>query len=193
MIVSVTRRQFILGTAAGLILPSYYEKVFAFFENHGEPLIEVPKHADLDMYAVGIGLGEYQFNLGMPLLEVPKMTVREFAHRYYEGADIYRVYRCWEEDEEIDWGAEMDPLDVLNHWVLTDSAHVKAYRLLEQLDLGPDLEGGDAVGRINFIETPGPGSDYMGAHTDDLVTLSLLQKRLNDLNTGIRISVLHRI
>jgi len=67
--VSVTRRQFILGTAAGLILPSYYDKVFAFFENHGEPLIEVPKHADLDMYAVGLGLGDYQFNLGMPLLE----------------------------------------------------------------------------------------------------------------------------
>jgi hypothetical protein len=37
---SFTRRQFILGTAAGLILPSYYDKVLAFWENHGEALIE---------------------------------------------------------------------------------------------------------------------------------------------------------
>ena len=43
------RRNFILGTAAGLILPSYYDKVFTFFENHGEPLIEIPKAFDKNM------------------------------------------------------------------------------------------------------------------------------------------------
>ena len=49
---SITRRNFILGTAAGLILPSYYDKVFTFFENHGEPLLEIPKQADIDLVAV---------------------------------------------------------------------------------------------------------------------------------------------
>ena len=48
---SISRRQFILGTAAGLILPSYYERVFSYFENHGEPLLEIPKQARIDLYA----------------------------------------------------------------------------------------------------------------------------------------------
>ena len=48
---SISRRQFILGTAAGLILPSYYDKVFTYFENTGEALLEAPRdtpeeHAD---------------------------------------------------------------------------------------------------------------------------------------------------
>jgi hypothetical protein len=190
---SISRRQFILGTAAGLILPSYYDKVFTFFENHGEPLIEVPKHADLDLYALDIGLNDYQFNFGMPRLEPPRMTIRQFAARYYGDEDVYRIFQGWEEDADIDWDAEMDPANVLDYWALTDSPHLKAYRLLEELDLGSDLEGGYAVGRINFIDGPIPGSDYIGAHTDDPITLSLLQKRLNELNTGIRISVLDRL
>jgi hypothetical protein len=40
---SISRRQFILGTAAGRILPTYFDKVFAYFENTGEALLEVPK------------------------------------------------------------------------------------------------------------------------------------------------------
>lgn len=32
---SITRRQFLLGTSAGLVLPSFFEKAFNYFENHG--------------------------------------------------------------------------------------------------------------------------------------------------------------
>ena len=189
---SITRRNFILGTAAGLILPSYYDKVFTFFENHGEPLIEVPKQANLDLYALDLGLGDYEFNLGKPPLEPPTMTIREFAHRYYGSEDEYRDAWCWEEDEEVDFDAYMDPEYVLDFWARSDSPHAQAYRLLEGLDLGPDLEGDDAVGQILFIDGPHPGSDYMGAQTDDPVTISLLQKRLNELGTGIHVSLLER-
>ena len=55
---SFSRRQFILGTAAGLILPSYSDKVFMFFENHGEPLLEVPKATD----EVSLGLLQKRLN-----------------------------------------------------------------------------------------------------------------------------------
>ena len=51
---SISRRQFILGTAAGLILPSYYDKVLTYFENHGEPLLQAPKHATTDLFALGL-------------------------------------------------------------------------------------------------------------------------------------------
>jgi hypothetical protein len=35
-----------------------------------------------------------------------------------------------------------------------------------------------------------PGSDYLGMLADDHVSLSLLQERLNQLNTGIRIKLI---
>ena len=39
MVMSISRRQFIIGTPAGLILPSHFDKVFMFFENN-EGMIE---------------------------------------------------------------------------------------------------------------------------------------------------------
>ena len=48
---SITRRQFLLGTTAGLILPSFYERAYSFFENHGEPLLIVPKRTEETLYA----------------------------------------------------------------------------------------------------------------------------------------------
>jgi hypothetical protein len=68
---STTRRNFILGTAAGLILPSYYDKVFTFFENHGEPLIEIPKAFDKNLCAVDWGGGIIEFHLGEVATESP--------------------------------------------------------------------------------------------------------------------------
>jgi len=186
---SISRRQFILGTASGLILPSYYDKVFTYFENHGEPLIEIPRQVALDLYTVDLGSDDFEFNLGSPLLEPPPMTVREFANRYLGGEEGYREAWCREEDAEVDFDAYMDPEYVLDAWAPSDSPTAQAYRLLKDLDLGPDLDSEDAVGQILFIDGPHPGSDYLGAQADDPVTISLLQKRLNELGTGIRVSM----
>ncbi|MFT5501527.1 MAG: hypothetical protein ACI88G_001664 [Woeseiaceae bacterium] len=186
---SISRRQFVLGTAAGLILPSYYDKVLTYFENHDAPLIEIPKRTSLDLYALDLGSGDYEFNLGSPSSEPPAMTVREFAIHYYGNEDKYREAWCWEEDAEVDFDAYMDPDVVFEFWARSNSSNAKAYRLLEGLDLEPDLHGDDAVGEILFIDGPAPGNDYLGAQATDEVTISLLQKRLNDLDTGIRISM----
>jgi len=48
---SISRRQLILGTAEGLILPSFYEKVLAHVENHGEPLIQAPRDTEIELFA----------------------------------------------------------------------------------------------------------------------------------------------
>ena len=186
---SISRRQFILGTAAGLILPAYYDKVFSYWENHGEPLLQVPKQANLDLYALDLGSGDYEFNLGKPPLEPPKMTIREFAYRYFGNEDEYRDAWCWEEDEDVDFDAYMDPEYVLDFWARSDSPNARAYWLLEDLDLGPHLSGEDAVGELRFIDGPCPGNDYLGVEADCDFTVGLLQKRLNDLNTGIRVSL----
>ena len=183
---SISRRQFILGTGAGLILPSYYDKVFTFFENHGEPLLEIPKQASLDLYAVSQGPGDgYELNAGVPWAEPPPMTVREFALEQCGSEEAYQEEWC--DGEEVDFDSYVDPEFAAESWGRSASPNAQAFYLLEGLDLGPDLEGANAVGEIRFIDGACPGNDYLGVRATDQVSVSLLQKRLNELDTGIRI------
>lgn len=181
----ISRRQFMLGTASGLILPSYYETVLAYFDNHREPLIDVPRRFDTDLFAVNTGYGEYELNLGDPDAEPPEMTVREFAERYFGSEKDYLQHVG--EEEEIDLDAQIDWDVLVDYWARTDSPNAEAYFLLEDLDLGPELTGADAVGEIRFIDGACPGNDYLGVEAADGVSVSLLQKRLNELGTGIRV------
>lgn len=179
---SISRRQFILGTAAGLILPSYYDKVFSYFENNGEPLLEIPKTSDIELIAADWG-----YDGGFPLLwygpepEPPEMTVREFADRYFGCLDRYFEGDC---QEGMDPDEVMDPDIMLGTWECHDGPEGRASRLLEGIDLGPELSGEDSVGEIRFIPGDRP---FWWAQAADEVSLSLLQKRLNDLGTGIHI------
>jgi len=182
---TISRRQFILGTASGLILPSYYETVLGYFENHGEPLIEVPKQFDTDLVAVEYGRGAFQLNLGDPDAEPPEMTVREYALEFCGSEEVYQSEWC--DGEEVDFDALIDYEFVIDSWARTDSPTAHAYFLLESLDLGPELTGADAVGEIRFIDGACPGSNYLGVEAADEVSISLLQKRLNELDTGIRV------
>ena len=186
---TTSRRQFILGTAAGLILPSYYDKVFSYFENHGEPFLDLPRGADTDLFAVDWGGGIIDFHLGEVATEPPgPMTLREYALRYFGGEQGYLdAYN--EEYDEADFDGIAYPSMVETTWTRRNSA-AKAHRLLEKLDLGSDFDSDDAVGQLNFLDCPNMCSDYLGVQTEDPVSISLLQKRLNELNTGIRISAI---
>ena len=185
---SISRRQFILGTAAGLILPAYYDKILTLWENHGEALIEAPKDAKIELIAIDRGGDGLELNWGDPWEEPPELTIREFARRYYGDEEYYIHIR--DEDPNIDLDVPMDWWDVVDTWSYIDSPNAKAYRLLEDLDLGPSLSGKDAVGEIRFIDGACPGVDYLGVVAPSPIDVCLLQKRLNDLQTGIRISML---
>lgn len=184
---SISRRQFILGTAAGLILPSYYEKIFSYFENTGEAFLEAPRQTEIELFAADGGGDSYELNWGDPWEEPPEMTVREFSRRFY--SDEEEFLDAWGEDWVTDWNAPMDWDYILDFWARTDSPRARAYRLLEDFDLGPDLTGAEAVGEIRFIDGPCPGNDYLGVNAPTQLDLSLLQKRLNDLDAGIRIKI----
>ena len=63
----------------------------------------------------------------------------------------------------------------------------RAHYYLDALDLGNELSGPNAVGGLDVFENSNMVSCWRGVRADDEVTLSLLQRRLNDLGTGIRI------
>ena len=66
-----------------------------------------------------------------------------------------------------------------------------AYRFLEELDLAPDLgDDEDAVDEIHFIDGCQPGDGSLRVEVSGLLSLSLLQERLSQFDTGIGM-VLH--
>lgn len=117
------------------------------------------------------------------------MTYRDYLERYYPNG--VQGYIEDEGEEELIHGMDevMSFWDFVDAWCRVDSPNARAYRLLENLDLGPDFNSPDAVGHIEFMNSPNPVSSYLGVHTQDLVSVSLLQERLNQLNTGIHVNV----
>ena len=191
----ITRRQFLLaGTAlgAGLIVPSFFKQAAAFVEQCGEALLVPPKEIITDMFAIDRGDYEYQLNLGNPYTEPPILSWREYFATYGDDPlEYFDVANESEIEERIGIGLddEADWFVVVDSWARSESPNSRAYRLLEGLDLGTELSGADAVGEIRFIDGACPGVDYLGVHAPDDLSLSLLQHRLNQLGTGIRIQI----
>ena len=191
---SITRRQFLLGTTAGLILPSFYERAYSFFENHGEPLLIVPKRPAETLYACSdfAEPPKLQLQLGDPGEGPPDMTIREFCLQYGDGDPEAWWRDGWldpDESEPIDMDSQMDESIVWDWWGRRDCSTARAYRYLESLDLGSDFNGPNPVGGLDFIDGACPGNDYLGVEALDSVSVSLLQQRLNDLGTGIKIEM----
>jgi hypothetical protein len=183
---SITRRQFLLstvGAAGGFILPSFYHRALEFLDVFGEPLLEPPEKVVDELIICYDRDGE--LNLGDPYSEPPEMTWRECIERYYPDTL---------EDFESHWDLQISELDdeapwdwVVDRWSRSDSPNAMAYRFLENLDLGPDLKGPNAVGGLVFTDGACPGNDYLGVAVQDEISVSLLQQRLNDLGTGIKL------
>jgi hypothetical protein len=185
---SVTRRQFLLstaGAAVGAIVPSFYFRALEFCEQFGKPLLETPDRAVMDLCVTDTCEGHMELSIGDPFTEIPPMTYRE----YFE-----RVDPRWLDDYETSWGIEKSDLDTRIHeeylwdlWFLHEGPQARAYHLLQSLDLGLELSGPEAVGSLRFVKEANMVGSWVSARVDDGVTLSLLQRRLNDLGTGIRV------
>tara|TARA_B110000503_G_scaffold35622_1_gene58213 strand:- start:12544 stop:13107 length:564 start_codon:yes stop_codon:yes gene_type:complete len=183
---SISRRQFLLSTAGavgGFILPSFYHRALEFLDQFGEPLLEAPKLIVDELIICSEREGE--LNLGDPWEQPPEMSWRELLTRY-KPETLDNVEDDWEITEsQLDDQADWDW--VIYFWCRSDSPNARAYRLLDSLDLGPVLTGQKAVGGLVFTDGPCPGNDYLGVAVEDEISASLLQKRLSDLNTGIKV------
>jgi hypothetical protein len=195
-----------LGTAsagAGLIVARYYDTAFAYLQNHGEPLLQAPRSVNQTLFAYGTsgwdGSDQWRLSLGDWFKARQYFTWREVFERYNtDQQDYFSEYQSlaemadeWgfaSEDALLDSDAYFEHFE--NDWYANDCPFTQAYDLLDCDEIGPVLRHGDAIGHLFFEYAPGmcsvPGGIVDAA---DLLTLSLLQHRLNELGKGIAIKL----
>jgi hypothetical protein len=185
------RRQFLIRafSAAGqLVLPRFFDRAFAFVENHGEPLLETPVEPVKKLYAAYQEEGVYWIIDGlMPQGLPPAVTWREYF--LLTGDKLVNGMEGWElEPSQLD-----DPMDhwaFETYWCYNLSPNALAYKYLSDLDLGPEFGKSDrAEGEIRFQDAPTMGSDCRWAEVDNLLSLSPLQNRLNELGENVSLEV----
>ena len=185
------RRQFLIrgGAISGqLLVPRFFDRALAFVENHGEPLLEIPRDAARHLSVSWQENGVYWIMDGaMPTEIPPPLTWREFSDQSSLG--LKWVMEGWElKSSQLD--QPMTEWVWEEHWCAAHSPNGRAFNYLLGLDLGPAFgEHPDAHGEIRFIEGQFPGHDFRCVMLDDLLSVSLLQDRLNQLGekTSLRV------
>ena len=184
----ISRRQFLLstaGAAVGAIIPSFYFRALEYLERHEEPLLEMPGRAGETLVVSSGEDYDLQLTLGDPHDEPPDMSHAEYAELIgYDVREYLQEFGLREKELSlpIDWETRLEV------WANHDGPNARAWYLLDTLDLGRTLRGRDAVGGIDLWEDSNiAGWHWKVATARDEISLGLLQKRLNDLDTGIRI------
>ena len=191
----ISRRFFLKGTvatAAGLILPSWVVHAERYIEGEGEPFLEPLVSHQNTLYAIdGNGEGGYGLFLGDPFKKPQaSMTWEEFIERC-PFADTLQEYCGWDDPEDLprldELVGEREIYNVSEYW---ENPSRQAFHFLENLDLGPELDGDNGIGAINFYDGLSPADDSQFVDVPDYLSISLLQKRLNEINGTVAVKVL---
>jgi len=191
----ISRRFFLKGTvatAAGLILPSWVVHAERYIEGEGEPFLEPLESHQNTLYAIdGNGEGGYVLFLGDPF---KKPQTRMTWGEYIETppcVDTFQEFIKYSEPEDIpkpdELVGEREFYHVSEYW---ENPNRLAFRFLEDLDLGLELNGDNGIGEINFYDGLSPADDSQFIDVPDELSISLLQKRLNEINGTVAIEVL---
>jgi hypothetical protein len=177
----LSRRSFLVGAGAGFISPWMVDKFRNYLEVHGEPLIRAPKDSNpSNMLFVDPNDGFLVKSHWM--FRTTWRQILPLEYRHLEDAETFARWGMTEDqlDDEISPEAYIT-------WSSCDLVVGRVCALLKSLDLGSNLHRPGSVGGIRF-ERP---RYRMGcgefAYCDDLLSVSLLQARLNDLGTGIKV------
>lgn len=190
---SITRRRFLLrfaGASAGFIVPAFYARALDFLTRFDQPLIEPATSATKVLYT-GPQWG-WNFFLGHPDTDPPSQTWREFI--LAEEGKVPNDPDYLEDFYEITpdmLDEQADDEYVSAKWHNWESPRAQAHLLLDGLDIGPELRHDGIIGGLEFEESEGMGSCYRAVRAEDAISVSLLQERLNQLNSGVRIELLH--
>lgn len=192
---AVSRRTFLKGSVAaavGLILPSWLEHAERFIELEDSPFLEkLPSHQKTLYAAHTEDEFGYELFLGDPL-EEPNLDItwQEFIDTYDVGQEEFD----WRVDSESVAPALHHKVDkdlIFYHWEYSEYPGRKAFRFLQDTDLGPELGAGNGVGSISFYDGFSPANDAQVVAAPDLLSLSLLQKRLNHVDGTVRLQIIN--
>jgi hypothetical protein len=167
-----TRRTFLKGIGAGLLLPSTWDSFANHFENYGEPLLRRPDSVRHVLYAT-CWAEDFQLSLNRVDEDYPcpNMPIRKFIAEHADGDDP----GCWETDN---YDEPIGVWFVEDIWPYHYSADARAFYFLSGIDLGSLRDSNEAEsGYIDFVEGPCPGNDSRLVCADGL-GISLLQERL---------------
>jgi hypothetical protein len=212
------RRSFIVSAASALLTPAFLRDAARILERTSSPLLVPPDSPTRTLYALRgaklTGPG-YFYDLWLDSVrEDPNDDFFYMTWREYIAARGYRVRgkdralakllleyygehltlnsetdgrRLKEARALLDEPANEDFL--LDQWKSWGSPQGKAYNELFDLDLGPDPRLQRGTGSVNFIDSPSLGYNACSVEVDGCLSLSLLQGRLNELGTGLRIEI----
>ena len=189
----LSRRGFLIGTG-GLLTMAFVSDARAFIRRKEAPLLAAPPRTAHTLYwDWPDGLDEPQLFLdGEPEVIAPEPpTWREFlksldAKDYTASGIKLRLEQIGFEPSQLD--EEMDESWWEMHYDRISGPSAKAYRLLERIDLGPDLGRRGDGPHLDFLEGGGNQFDYsLHVHASDMLALSLLQARLIDLHLPIKV------
>ena len=186
---SFSRREFLLGFGAGLLLPKNWDFYANYLARTGEPYLAAPGSARHTLFVKNC-----EDDAGPRLLldfddhdaSVPdfsNMTKRQFIHTYLpDYTEEELEYECGLDERVDHWYA-------FEHWVDRHSPDIKAFQLLEPLDLGRLSDNNDrGEGWIHFVNGPCPGNSSQWVNIDLLGT-SVLQHKLIELGLPIKVAL----
>ena len=185
--------RFLIGTG-GLLTTAFVGDARAFIRRNEAPLLAAPPRTAHTLYwDWPDSLDEPQLFLdGEPEVIAPEPpTWRAFLKsldaKDYAVSDIKQRLEAIEFDpSQLD--EEMDESWWEMHYDRISGPSAKAYRLLDKIDLGPDLGRRGDGPHLQFREGGGNQFDYSRhAHASDMLALSLLQARLIDLQLPIKV------
>ncbi len=189
----ITRRDFIIECSAyagAVTMPARYVQLAEdLFHTQGKALLQAPANPSSIIYAEWLE-GELQLNLNARSDEAPpEITWREYLEDYspYDASPEGRraFGEEWEiELEEFELDEDCPENYWLEDWCRSHSPNADAYTYLESLPLVDRNYDSpyEAIGGLTFIDGDGPGNDYRGVHAADLLSISMLQERLNQLD-----------
>jgi hypothetical protein len=186
----LSRRGFLIG-AGGLLTAAFVKDARSFVSRTKQPLLEAPPKVAQTVYWYDNGNG-LLLTLGAYKLEPPPPpTWREFFVR--EGiphATKDEAYAIWA--DHMIWPDDYDEPVNSRYWYdwydLEGGPCAKAYGLLDDLDLGPELDSAREGPHLAFEEGAYPGDNSRWVNASGKLALSLLQARMIDLNLPIKVA-----
>ena len=191
----INRRSFIIRSA-GLLTLTLLDRFETYLANHGEPMLRSPKNPYRTIYVHSEP--DHTISYHSDLVEADcapdwQTFLTEFLG--YKLPFSTQDFRRIREDWDV-WprqlGQDVPSRIWYPYWELNESPEAQAYVTLEKLDIDRRISKGDRTAGGIYFNDLGyhPGHIFKAAQCKDLLSVSLLQARLNELKTGLAIEMI---